>query len=70
MWKLQIWSRFGVIATEGTIRSGAWENAIKRESSNIEVLNKACPMLAEIAEEGMAKSKLRKRYNKRVYEGV
>ena len=48
--------RVGVIATEGTIRSGAWENTLKRRIKNIEVINKACPMLATIAEEGRATS--------------
>ena len=48
--------RIGVIATEGTIRSGAWENNLKRKVENIEVINKACPMLATIAEEGKATS--------------
>lgn len=46
----------GVIATDGTIRSGAWEKSLKREISDIIVTNKACPMLATIAEEGRAKS--------------
>lgn len=46
----------GVIATEGTIRSGAWERNLKEKIDNIDVENKACPMLAEIAEEGKAKS--------------
>jgi len=49
--------RVGVIATEGTIRSGAWAKSLKREIKNIEVINKACPMLATIAEEGKAQSK-------------
>lgn len=48
--------RIGVIATEGTIRSGAWEKTLKRKIKNIEVINKACPMLATIAEEGRATS--------------
>lgn len=47
----------GVIATEGTIRSGAWEKKIKEKIPDIEVINKACPMLANIAEEGRATSK-------------
>ncbi|MDE5831090.1 MAG: hypothetical protein K2H53_05685 [Clostridia bacterium] len=41
----------------GTIKSGSWEKAIKNEISNIEVINKACPMLATVAEEGKARSK-------------
>lgn len=48
--------RVGVIATEGTIRSGAWEAHLKANIKNIEVTNKACPMLATIAEEGRATS--------------
>lgn len=48
--------RIGVIATQGTIRSGAWEKSLKQAIPNIEVINKACPMLAEIAEEGRAQS--------------
>lgn len=46
----------GVIATEGTIRSGAWERKLKKEVDGIDVVNKACPMLATIAEEGRALS--------------
>lgn len=49
-------NRIGVIATEGTIRSGAWERNLKSQIENIEVINKACPMLATIAEEGRATS--------------
>lgn len=53
----QGWKQIGVIATEGTIRSGAWENKLKEKMPEIEVVNKACPMLATIAEEGKAQSK-------------
>lgn len=42
----------GVIATEGTIRSGAWEKSLKKQIPNVEVINKACPLLAQMAEEG------------------
>ena len=49
-------NKVGVIATEGTIKSGAWENTLKKKIDNIEVINKACPMLATIAEEGRATS--------------
>ena len=44
--------KIGVIATTGTIRSGAWEKKLKENIENIEVLNKACPLLAQVAEEG------------------
>ncbi len=48
------YNKIGVIATEGTIRNGAWENKLKEKIPNIEIINKACPMLATIAEEGRA----------------
>ena len=54
--KEQNYKEVGVIATEGTIRSGAWEKHLKTNIKNIEVINKACPMLATIAEEGRATS--------------
>ena len=50
------YKQVGVIATEGTIRSGEWEKRLKEKIPNIEVENKACPMLATIAEEGKANS--------------
>ena len=46
----------GVIATEGTIKSNAWEIKLKEMNPNIIVHNKACSKLAIIAEEGNAKS--------------
>lgn len=52
----QNYENIGVIATEGTIRSGAWEQKLREKMPNIKVINKACPMLATIAEEGKAKS--------------
>ena len=52
----QKYREIGVIATEGTIRSGAWEQKLKEKISEINVTNKACPMLATIAEEGKAQS--------------
>lgn len=54
--KIQDYKDVGVIATEGTIRSGAWEQKLKEKMPDINVTNKACPMLAEIAEEGKAQS--------------
>ncbi len=42
----------GVIATEGTIRSGKWEEELVQEINNVTVINKACPLLAPMAEQG------------------
>lgn len=50
----QKYKKIGVIATEGTIKSRAWEKKLKEKIENIEVINEACPMLATIAEEGRA----------------
>lgn len=52
--KKQNYKEIGIIATEGTIRNGAWERQLKENIPNIEVINRACPMLATIAEEGRA----------------
>ena len=52
----QNYQEIGIIATQGTIRSGAWEKKLKEVIPEIKVTNKACPMLAEIAEEGKAQS--------------
>ena len=49
--KQKKYKEIGVIATEGTIRSGAWERKLKEKMPEIIVINKACPMLATIAEE-------------------
>ena len=55
--KNQKFDKVGVIATDGTIKNGAWERKLKDQIPNIHVVNKACPMLATIAEEGKAKSR-------------
>lgn len=54
--KSKNYQKVGVIATDGTIKNGAWERKLKEQIPNIHVVNKACPMLATIAEEGKAKS--------------
>jgi len=50
----------GVIATEGTIRSNQWEIQLKKELPNINIINKACPLLAPMAEEGWTNNKVAK----------
>ena len=46
----------GVIATKGTIKSNAWENAILKYNSNANVTSVACPLFVPIVEEGFAKT--------------
>lgn len=44
--------KVGVIGTEGTIKSGAYERAIKAISPEIIVTSKPCPLFVPLAEEG------------------
>jgi glutamate racemase len=44
--------RIGVIATEATVASGAYVNAIRRASETAEVIQAACPLFVPLAEEG------------------
>ncbi len=42
----------GVIATESTVRSGAYEEAIRRLDPRLRVSQRACPLLVPLVEEG------------------
>jgi glutamate racemase len=46
----------GVIATEGTVRGGAYERAIKRLARDIQVTQQACQVFVALAEEGWVES--------------
>ncbi|MBO4697858.1 MAG: glutamate racemase [Lachnospiraceae bacterium] len=45
--------RIGVIATNGTIRSGLYERYLKSISPDIRVFGQACPLFVPLAEEGL-----------------
>lgn len=45
-------NRVGVIGTEGTIRSHAYDTLLKKKCPEIEVYSKACPLFVPLAEEG------------------
>ena len=45
-------TRIGVIGTEGTIRSGAYQSALERRGPGIEVTATPCPLFVPLAEEG------------------
>lgn len=45
-------NRVGVIGTTATIRSNSYKNAIKSLNPDIEVFQKACPLLVPLVEEG------------------
>jgi len=44
--------RIGVIGTEGTIRSNAYQNTLAHRAPSIEIAAVACPLLVPLAEEG------------------
>lgn len=46
--------RIGVIATEATVKSGAYSSVIARIDPVIEVIERACPLFVPLAEEGWA----------------
>ena len=50
--------KVGVIATEGTVRSGAYRVAIQRIDPSIEVIESACPLFVPLAEEGWANTRV------------
>jgi glutamate racemase len=43
----------GVIGTRATIRSGAYENALRAADNNVRVSSRACPLLVPLIEEGL-----------------
>ena len=44
--------RIGVIGTEGTVKSRAYEQTIKAVDDQITVMSRACPLFVSLAEEG------------------
>lgn len=52
------YKKVGVIATAGTIRSKGWKTAIENAIENATVYNKACPLLAPMAEEGWTQNEV------------
>ena len=53
--------RIGVIGTEGTINSGAYDQAIKQLDDKIEVFSRACPFFVPIVEENLLKGNVTQR---------
>jgi len=50
--------RIGVIATEGTVKSGTFKREFSKANSKIKVFQKACPLLVSIVEAGEQNSKV------------
>ncbi|MEO8650298.1 MAG: glutamate racemase [Acidobacteriota bacterium] len=45
-------AKIGVIATEATVASNAYANAVRRASDTVEIFQTACPLFVPLAEEG------------------
>lgn len=45
--------KIGIIATEGTVRSGMYSKVIKKINPEVEVFQKACPLFVPLVEEGL-----------------
>ena len=52
--------KIGVIATQGTIRSNAWEEKILEKLPNVEIKSEETPLLATMAEQGWTNNKVAK----------
>lgn len=52
--------KIGVIATQGTIRSKAWEKKIIENIKDVEVISEETPLLATMAEQGWTNNKVAK----------
>jgi glutamate racemase len=50
--------RVGVIATEGTVKSGAFKRELLKLNSNIKIFQNACPLLVPIIEAGEQNSEM------------
>lgn len=44
--------RIGLIGTEATIKSGAYESAVRKTKANVELISQACPKFVEFVEAG------------------
>lgn len=46
--------RIGLIATEATVNSGAYEKAMRAMRDDLDIISRACPLFVPLAEEGWA----------------
>ena len=64
--------RIGVIATEGTIRSGLYNRLIREADPQLQVFTKACPLFVPLVEEGWTRDpiteEVARRYLKELLE--
>lgn len=50
--------KIGIIGTPGTIESGSWEKALKKENGKIKIFTKSCPLFVPMAEMGFTKGNI------------
>jgi glutamate racemase len=53
--------KVGVIATEGTIRSGEYTRALRAARAELEIYTRACPLFVPLAEEGWIDNEVARR---------
>lgn len=59
-----------VIATEGTVRGGAYERAIRARRADARVVQAACPLFVALAEEGWVRGPIAEAIAHRYLDGV
>jgi glutamate racemase len=59
-----------VIATEGTVRGGAYQRAIARIAPAVKVAQRACPLFVSLAEEGWTDGPIAEAIARRYLEGL
>lgn len=52
--------RVGIIGTEGTINSHAYQNELKKRDNSLEIYSKSCPLFVPLVEEGWVDKKITK----------
>ncbi|MBR5152224.1 MAG: glutamate racemase [Clostridia bacterium] len=50
--------KIGVIGTQGTVRSGKYEDTLKELDANLSVISKACPLFVPLVENGHTEGQL------------
>lgn len=62
--------RIGIIGTRATIRSGIYEEKIKRQNPDCKVFSQACPLLVSLVEEGWINKRETKMILRRYLHGL
>ena len=62
--------KIGIVATAGTIRSNAWKTNLLKLRSDLEIINRPCPLLAPMAEEGWTNNEIAKLSVKEYMQGL